>query len=88
MPSTEQNPKIKSHFEILSIPHHIVKKDFSQGAKHGPTQRQYDHHKAKDVTRNARNKGHDSILLRWQDDDPHRNSQIAVGMAACGTCVW
>ena len=56
MLSTEQNRKNKSQFEILSIPFYIVKKDYSRGAKHGLSQEQYDHFRAKDSTRNAQKK--------------------------------
>ena len=49
-PPKEQKRKTKE-FEVLSIPHDIVKKNFSRGAKHGPSQEQYDHFKANESTR-------------------------------------
>ena len=56
MPSTEQKRKIRNQFEILSIPCFVVKKDYSRGAKRGPTQEQYDHFRANESTRHARKK--------------------------------
>ena len=79
-PSLEQKRKIQSQFEILSLPSHIVKADNSRGALHGQSQWQYDHWKAKDTKRNAQNIGHDSILLRWKDDEKYRNYQIVHGV--------
>ena len=51
MPSPEQTRKIKTRFEILSVPFYTVKEDDSRGAKHGRERWQYDHWKAKAATR-------------------------------------
>ena len=57
----------------------MVKKNHSRGAKHGNSQEQYDHFKANESTRHAKEKGYDSILHRFQNDELYRNSQIAIG---------
>ena len=49
MPSPKQQRKIKTQFEIMSVPFFKVREDDSRGAKHGLTQWQYDHWKAKDA---------------------------------------
>ena len=79
MPSPEQKRKIKSQYEILSIPYHVVKTDCSRGARHGQSQWQYDHCTAKDTKRNSQKKNHDSILLKWQNMKRCRKSRTAVG---------
>ena len=57
MPSPEQRRSIKSQFEILSIAYFVVKTDYSGGARHGQSQWQYDHWKAKeDAKRHAERK--------------------------------
>ena len=52
-PLPEQRRKIKTQFEIMSVPCYIVRMDHSRGARHGQTQWQYDHWKAKDAKRRA-----------------------------------
>ena len=78
-PSKEQKRKTKEQFEVLSIPHDIVKKNYSRGAKHGPSQEQYDHFKANESTRHAKKKNNSSITERFQKDELYRNSQLAIG---------
>ena len=78
MPMPEHKRKIRSKFEILSTPYYIVKRTYSRGARHGQSQWQYDHWKAKETRRNAQNKGHDSVLLRRQDGEKYRNSQLPL----------
>ena len=51
MPSPEQTRKIKTRFEIASVPFSTVREDDSRRAKHGRERLQYDHWKAKDATR-------------------------------------
>ena len=79
MPSLERKRKIKSQFEILSIPHYVVKTDCSRGARHGPSQWQCDRWKAKGTKRNALKKNHKSFTERWHNDELCRNSSIAAG---------
>ena len=76
MPSPEQRRKIRSHSELMSMPYDVVKTDCSRGAKHGETQWQYDHWKAKDAQRHVTRKKHDSILLRWQNDERYRTQTV------------
>ena len=78
-PSTEQKRKTKNQFEIWSIPYYIVKKNYSRSEKHGRSQEQNDHFKARDSTQNAQKKKYFSITDRWHIHVPLRNSQIAVG---------
>ena len=56
-----------------------MKKVFSRGAKHGPSQEQYDHFQAIDSTRNAKKKYYSSFTTRWHGDELYRNSQSAIG---------
>ena len=59
--SSSSEDSFQRCLEILSIPYYILKTDFSRGAKHGSTQWQYDHWKAKDTKRNALKKECKSI---------------------------
>ena len=79
IPSTKQKRKIKNQFEVLSIPCYNAEKDYSRGAKHGASQDQHDHFKARDSTRNALKKKYVSITDRWHRDELCRNSPIAIG---------
>ena len=79
MHSSEQKRKIKSQFEILSIPHHIVKTDYPRGARHSSATWQNDHWKAINTKRNALKKDHKSITDRLLEDELYRNSQIPAG---------
>ena len=56
-----------------------MKKNYSRGAKHGRSQEQYDHFKANESLRHAKKKNLLSITDRWQKDELHRNSQVAIG---------
>ena len=62
MPSPEQKRKIRTQFDIMSVPYYIVRVDDSRGARHGESQWQCDHWQAKDAKRRARKKGKDSIV--------------------------
>ena len=69
MPSLEQKRKIKTRFEIMSVPFHTVREDDTRGAKHGQSWWQYDHWKAKDATKGARKSTHRSIPHRWLEEE-------------------
>ena len=75
MPSPEQKRLIKTQLELMSVPFYTVREDDSRGAKHRLSQWQYDHWKARDATKCARNTGKDSIVQRWQEDETYRASQ-------------
>ena len=66
-----ETQKIKTQFEIMSVPYLVVKMDYSRGARHGLTQWQDDHWKAEDAKPHAEKKKHDSIVLRWRNDDKY-----------------
>ena len=53
--------------------------DYSRGKRHGEAQWQRDHWKAMDARRGARKKGHDSIVIRWQEDEKYRKFQKVHG---------
>ena len=54
-------------------------RDYSRGARYGQSRWQYDHWKAKYAQRHAEKKAHDSIVLRWQNDERYRTSQTVRG---------
>ena len=74
-PSPEQKRKIKSQFEILSIPYHVVQTDYSRGAKHGQIIGQ-----RKIQSEMRKKKNNDSILLKWQNDERYRKSRTVSWM--------
>ena len=76
--STVQKRKIKNQFEILSIPHYIVKRSIRE-EKHGLSRDQYDHFTARDSSRYARTKEYSTITARWHGDELSRNSVTAIG---------
>ena len=43
MPSPEQKKRIKIQFEVMSVPHYLVRVDYSRGAKHGENKWQKSH---------------------------------------------
>ena len=59
----------------MIVPYNLSRVNYSRGKRHGETQWQKDHWKA----RGARREGHDSIVIRWQEDEKYRNSQQAHG---------
>ena len=59
MPQTEQKESIRN---LVNSVLHLEKKDYSRGAKHGPTQELYDHFKANESTRTR--KRNNILLLR------------------------
>ena len=79
MPSPEQKRKIKTHFEIMSVPFYSAREGDSRGAKHGQTQWQYDHRKARDAKKRCAEERDISIVQRWQEDETYRASHTAHG---------
>ena len=75
MPSPELRSRIKTQFESMSVPYYIARVDFSRGGNIARAQWQYDHWKAQDAKRSTTKKNHDSIVLRWQNDEKYRASQ-------------
>ena len=71
--------KIRSQFEVMSVPFYPVREGDTRGAKHGQTQWQYDHWKARDATMGAKKRGTDSNVQRWKEDETYRASQTAHG---------
>ena len=74
MPSPEQTTKNKNRFEIMSNPFCSFEEDDSRGPRHGQQQWQYDHWKAKDVTRGLR-RGYDMIVQLCLADKRYQESQ-------------
>ena len=56
-----------------------TRKRTTQVERAGQSQWQHDHWKAKDAQRLVENKGHDSIVLRWQNGEIYRTSQTVHG---------
>ena len=72
----------KDRFDVLSIPGHVIKKNPSHGARHGPSVRQTMYFKAHDMLRKAhsnKNGNCETILERWYKDDQYRKSLSCVG---------
>ena len=57
----------------------MIKKGGSHGARHGKSEAQREHHQAKLCLRKALKKQFDSILLRFQQCEACRNSQMSLG---------
>ena len=74
VPSPEQKTKIKTQFEIMSVPFHTVREDDSRGAKHGVSQWQYYQWKARNATKGAKKRGKGFIVQRWKEDETYRRS--------------
>ena len=75
----KQMQRINARFQALIVPYYFARVNYSRGKRHGEAQWQRDHWKAMDARRGARRKGHDSIVIRWQEDEKYRNSQKARG---------
>ena len=56
-----------------------MKKNYSRGARHERTKKQYDHIKANESTRHAKKKNFFVCHGRWHRDNQYRKSRIAVG---------
>ena len=54
--------------ELSSVSCYVVRKNYSQGARHGRSQEQYDHFQATESTRHAKNENFSSIAERFQKD--------------------
>ena len=71
--------KIRTQFEVVSVPHYLAGVDYSRGAEHGENQWQYDHWQARDAEKGATKHKRDSIELRRKNDDIYRASQTFHG---------
>ena len=63
----------------MIVPFFCARVTCSRGKRNGEAQWQKDHLNAKDAKRGARRNGHDSIVLRWQNDEKYRESQKVHG---------
>ena len=66
--------------DVTSIPGHVIQKNSSHGAKHGPSERQKMHCQAKlmlEKARKGKHGGHPTILSRWYACDEYRKSLSA-----------
>ena len=75
MPSLEQRKGIRTQFEVVFVPHHFVRFDYSTSAKYGQSQWQDDHWKAREAKRGATRHKHDSIEIQWKNDDKYHAFQ-------------
>ena len=78
-PDEEQIQWIKAPVEAIIVPYYLARVNYSRGNRHGEAQWQKDHSEARDARRGARRKNHDSIVLRWQNDEMYRESQKVHG---------
>ena len=77
---TDKTRKLnKDRFDVLSIPHHVIKKNPSHGARHGNTEKQIVYHAATVAAKKAVKKGYKSILDRFLNSPRYRESQINIG---------
>ena len=61
-------------FDLLSIPHFVMKTGSYRGVRHGKTDKQREHHQAKVCERKAKSNHFESILERFQKQDKPRIS--------------
>ena len=76
-PREGPNSWTKRTNDALSIPVYVIKKNLTHGAKHGASERQRMHNKAKEMLQKARqlkHGGYKTILERWHKDDKYRKS--------------
>ena len=81
-PSRRTKQLDKKNYDALSIPVYIIKKNLTHGAKHGASERQRMHNKAKEMLQKARQPEHGcykTILERWHKDDKYRKSVSDIG---------
>ena len=71
-PDEEQIQSIKARVQAMIVPGCLARVNYSRVERHGETQWQRDHKQAMDARRGARRKGHDSIVIRWQEDEKYR----------------
>ena len=72
----------KSNNDFVSIPGYVIKKNNKCGARHGPSERQRMHYKAKEMLHKAGQKKHAEhsfILARWNNDWKYRDSVSRIG---------
>ena len=78
-PDEEQIQSIKARVQAMTVSYYLARVNFSRGKRHGEAQWQRDHWKAMNARRGARRKGHDSIVIRWQEDEKYRHFQKVHG---------
>ena len=78
-PEEKHIERIKTRFQANILPYHLPRVNYSRGKRHGEAQWQRDQSKAMNARRGAGRKGHDSIVIKWQENDKYRNSQKAHG---------
>ena len=78
-PDEEQIQSIKARVEAMIVPCYLARVNYSRGKRHGEAQWQRDHWRAMDARREVTRKGHDSSVVRWQEDEKYRNSQKVHG---------
>ena len=67
----------QNNCDVTSIPGHVIEKNSSRGAKHGPSERQRMYYQAKQMLKKARQKkhgNHPTILSRWYASESYRDS--------------
>ena len=80
MRPTDKTRKLnKDRFDVLSIPHYVIKKGPSPGARHGNTEKQIVYHAANAAAKKAVKKGYTSILDRFLNGPRYRESHINIG---------
>ena len=80
MRPTDKTLKLnKDRFDVLSIPHNVIKKGPSHGGRHGNTEKQIVYHAANVAAKKAVKKGYKSILDRFLNSPRYRESQINIG---------
>ena len=78
-PDEDTISKIEARFKTLIVPHYFAHINRSRGEKCGESKWHKDHWKAVDATRGANKNGHDTVTIRWQADEQHREAQLAHG---------
>ena len=79
IPSQRTKQVDKKNCDAFSIPSYVIKKGIKHGAKHGGSERQRKHRKAKQMLQKARQPkhgGYPSILERWHNEYDYRNSFV------------
>ena len=79
-PDEEQIQRITTRFEVMMVPYHHARANYSRGTRR-EAQLQKDHWKARGARRGARKNNHDSIVLRWQNDEKYQESWKVHGWA-------
>ena len=78
-PNQSTLDRIGEAFAALKTPYYRTKDVISRGMKSGHIPWQKDHHKAMDARGELKRGKHTSLLDRWQNDEVHRASQVAIG---------